>query len=126
MDEHKNQNQTNGDENIAPVPESPFYPYSIRDERDEEISGELTADDVANQVADETEDRADQDATGMFGWLALALSVLAFFWMPIVLGAAGIILGIVARNRNAETLGNIAIAAGAIAIIARLFIAPFY
>ncbi|PAV29049.1 hypothetical protein CIL05_13800 [Virgibacillus profundi] len=88
--------------------------------RNEEFAAELTADDY-----DEVLNQEDTDVNSTFGWIGLALSVVSFFMMPIILGAAGIILGFVSRSRGADTLGNIAIAAGAISIIIRLFILPF-
>jgi hypothetical protein len=63
--------------------------------------------------------------TGM-GWAALALSILSLFVMPILFGAAGIVLGFVARRRGAESLGAWAIGIGAISIIVGIFILPFF
>ncbi|TXL67989.1 hypothetical protein FHP05_02940 [Cerasibacillus terrae] len=79
-----------------------------------EITGDIDRMDTNDDVSENT----------VMGWVALALSIISFFWLPIVLGAAGIIVGIFARNRNAETLGNIAIIAGAVSIILSLFIRP--
>ncbi|WP_044476961.1 hypothetical protein [Oceanobacillus massiliensis] len=89
--------------------------------RNEEYAAEMTVDDL---------DRSDEvsgksDTTTMYGWIAIALSVISFFVWPIVLGAAGIIFGFISRSRGADTLGNIAIAAGAISILITLFILPF-
>lgn len=86
--------------------------------RDEEFSAEFTADDYDGV-------NSDGDVNSTYGWIGIALSVVSFFMMPIILGAAGIILGFVSRSRGADTLGNIAIAAGAISIIITLFILPF-
>ncbi|MDQ1001490.1 hypothetical protein QFZ28_001890 [Neobacillus niacini] len=63
--------------------------------------------------------------TGM-GWAALALSILSLFVMPILFGAAGIVLGFVARRRGADSLGAWAIGIGAISIIVGIFILPFF
>lgn len=63
--------------------------------------------------------------TGM-GVLALALSILSLFVMPILFGAAGIVLGFVARRRGAEGLGAWAIGIGAISIVVGIFILPFF
>ncbi|MDF2789679.1 MAG: hypothetical protein K0S80_2777 [Neobacillus sp.] len=60
------------------------------------------------------------------GWAALALSILSLFVMPILFGAAGIVLGFVARRRGAESLGAWAIGIGAISIIVGIFILPFF
>ncbi|WP_373889991.1 hypothetical protein [Neobacillus cucumis] len=63
--------------------------------------------------------------TGL-GTLALALSILSLFVMPILFGAAGIVLGFVARRRGAEGLGAWAIGIGAISIVVGIFILPFF
>lgn len=92
--------------------------------RDEETAAELTPDRTDYRQADSDTDDAHVSGKAM-GWIAIALSAISFFWLPIILGAAGIIVGFVARSRHAETLGTIAIVAGAVAIVLRLFIAPF-
>lgn len=90
--------------------------------RDEEFASEMTADDVEAR-ADTDED--GREVNGAFGWIAVALSIISYFMMPIILGGAGIIMGFVSRNRGAETLGNTAIIAGAISILITLFILPY-
>ncbi|GGA68486.1 hypothetical protein [Ornithinibacillus halotolerans] len=90
---------------------------------DEETAAELTADDYRRNITLEDDDGAEANTS--IGWIALALSIASFFWAPILLGGAGIIVGFIARNRHANTLGNIAIAAGAISILITLFILPF-
>lgn len=89
--------------------------------RDEETATELTADDI--DAPTKAED--DNDVRSAVGWIGLALSVLSFFIMPIILGAAGIIMGFIAKNRGANTLGYTAIGAGALSIVIRLFVIPF-
>lgn len=64
------------------------------------------------------------EGTGI-GWLALALSIIALFFLPVIMGAAGIIIGIIARRQGAGTLGAWAIGVGAAAIVITLFAAPF-
>nr|WP_263325709.1 DUF4190 domain-containing protein [Neobacillus sp. Marseille-Q6967] len=66
-----------------------------------------------------------QAGTGI-GWAALALSILSLFVMPILFGAAGIVLGFIARRRGAEGLGAWAIGIGALSIIVGMFILPFF
>ncbi|MDY0396702.1 hypothetical protein ACFSMW_05645 [Virgibacillus halophilus] len=96
---------------------------SSYNDRDEETAAEITADDFRTADVDDDDDIHVGGAA--VGWIALALSVISFFWLPIILGAAGIIVGFVARGRDANTLGNIAIAAGAISVVLALFIRPF-
>lgn len=118
MDEHNK----NRDEQIQKPPEHGDESHDhIDSRRDEEFAADFAADDF---------ERTDRDYSGeqsvsIYGWIAIALSALSFFMMPIILGAAGIIVGFVSRNRGADTLGNIAIAAGAISILISIFILPF-
>lgn len=69
-------------------------------------------------------DMTTEVPTGM-GWLAVVLSIASFFIMPVILGAAGIIVGFISKRRGADTLGNTAIIAGVISILLTLFFAPF-
>ncbi|WP_099158523.1 DUF4190 domain-containing protein [Virgibacillus ndiopensis] len=91
---------------------------------DEETAAEMTADDFDRPVTMEDDD-SNTHANSTFGWIALALSIVSFFVWPIVLGGAGIIVGFIAKSRDADTLGNTAIIAGAVSIIITLFILPF-
>ncbi|GEN31087.1 hypothetical protein HNQ35_000710 [Cerasibacillus quisquiliarum] len=84
-----------------------------REETGAEISGDIDSNGD------------DTNANATLGWIAVVLSAISFFWLPILMGASGIIVGIFARTRNAEVLGNIAIIAGAVSIILSLFINPF-
>lgn len=69
----------------------------------------------------------DNVASGAgLGWLALALSIISLFVMPVLLGAAGIIIGFIARRRGATGLGAWAIGIGAVSIIVGIFILPFF
>ncbi|WP_053071920.1 DUF4190 domain-containing protein [Ornithinibacillus contaminans] len=121
-------NRRNTIENAPKHGEEGYYSSSFRHtdgiygDRDEETAAELTADDYRRSA---TIDNDSEQVNATVGWIALVLSLASFFWAPILLGAAGIIVGFFARNRNAKTLGNIAIAAGAISILISLFILPF-
>ncbi|MFC4558831.1 hypothetical protein ACFO3D_11505 [Virgibacillus kekensis] len=97
------------------------------DGRDEEFAAEMTADEAVDGPL-ERERNSEESGTQVnsaFGWIALSLSVISFFVWPIILGGAGIILGFVSKRRGSDTLGNVAIAAGAISILITLFILPF-
>lgn len=59
------------------------------------------------------------------GFAAIALSILSLFVFPVLFGAAGIVLGFVARSRGAS-LGTWAITIGAISLILGTFILPFF
>ncbi|ANB61573.1 hypothetical protein [Anoxybacteroides amylolyticum] len=103
------------------------YVQSIgRVEREPDFMEETSAE-IAEPVRryDEREEREGANGSG-WGWTALALSVLSLFIMPILLGAAGIIVGFIARRRGATMLGMWAIGIGIVSIIIKLFVIPFY
>jgi hypothetical protein len=101
------------------------YVQSIGKDEPEHDFMEETATEIAEPVR--RYDERDEEANGAgLGWLALALSIISLFIWPVLLGAAGIIVGFIARRRGAETLGAWAIGIGIVAIIVRLFIMPFY
>ena len=89
----------------------------------EETAAEIT--EHHQQIPTETKDeRPDVDVKNVFGWIAIALSIVSFFIVPLLFAGAGIILGIIARNREAPILGNTAIVVGILSILIRLFIVP--
>lgn len=61
----------------------------------------------------------------LYGWLAVVLSLISFFIAPLFFAIAGIILGIIARNRDATILGYSAIAIAIVSLVVQLFIMPF-
>ncbi|WP_017755806.1 hypothetical protein [Calidifontibacillus oryziterrae] len=84
---------------------------------------EETAAEVAPRL-----DRATEEVTGGAGMgaIALALSLLSLFFAPVLMGAAGIIVGFIARRRGATGLGSWAIGIGAVSMLIALFVRPFY
>jgi hypothetical protein len=60
------------------------------------------------------------------GAFAIVLSIISLFFLPVILGAAGIIVGFIARRNGATGLGNWAIGIGALSIILTLFFSPFF
>jgi hypothetical protein len=102
---------------------------TVRDARDE-IYQEETAAEIAapvripviRRIGSETE-----TTTGGRGlaFSALALSILSLFILPVLFGAAGIVLGLVARRKGAA-LGSWAIGIGTISILVGIFILPFF
>lgn len=104
---------------------------SIEDDFREETAAEVSprpfvvANDEVRQTREANFD--DDTATGRgVGIFALVLSILSLFFLPILLGAAGIIVGFVARKNGATGLGSWAIGIGAISIILTVFFSPFF
>jgi hypothetical protein len=92
---------------------------------DEEYASEAAVDPRLVRRRDVTDDNVDTaGGTGM-GWLALALSIIGLFFLPFVMGIAGIIVGFVARRQGARALGAWAIGIGIAVIILRLVASPF-
>ncbi|GAE33434.1 DUF4190 domain-containing protein [Halalkalibacter akibai] len=82
-------------------------------------------------------DRVERDETAManqddvtagrgVGTFAIVLSILSLFFLPILLGAAGIVVGFVSRRNGSTALGNWAIGIGAISILMTVFFSPFF
>ncbi|WP_077616405.1 DUF456 domain-containing protein [Caenibacillus caldisaponilyticus] len=101
-------------------------PYD--DDRYREETAAETA--VDRPVIDRRRDAAEDDdreagGTGL-GWLAIVLSVVGLFFLPVIMGASGIIVGFIARRQGARALGAWAIGIGVAAIVISLFTAPFF
>ncbi|RYL91597.1 hypothetical protein EWI07_10845 [Sporolactobacillus sp. THM7-4] len=72
-----------------------------------------------------TVDRTEEGGRGA-GWLALVVSIAALFFLPIVLGIAGIIIGYIAFRQGARTLGGWAIGIGIVAVLIQLLSPLFW
>lgn len=88
---------------------------------DEEFSADMTYDDAEKDAIQEDQNEQSFQITG---WIAVALSIVSFFIMPIIMAAAGIILGVISRGKRARTLGNTAIIISVISFAYFLFIRP--
>lgn len=135
----------NYENNFADIPQgenNTLSDYDLRERNDwattEADFSEETAAEVAPGLgylgrADDNDrprtfDRPTEEGTGgkVMGTIALALSVLSLFYSPVLFGAAGIIIGFIARRRGANGLGNWAMGIGVVSLIIGLFIAPFF
>ncbi|PTY80375.1 hypothetical protein B5V89_03340 [Heyndrickxia sporothermodurans] len=101
--------------------------HEYREETAAEIAAPVSWDRSNDRDRDEDKDHEHAHVSGkVIGWSALALSVLSLFFLPVVLGAVGIILGFVARRRNATTLGAWSIGIGVVSLIIGIFVLPFF
>lgn len=98
----------------------PNDPSEFREETAAEIAAPVPL--VRRRARDDLRSEAGTST----GFVSLALSILSLFVMPILLGAAGIVLGFIARRRGAEGLGAWAIGIGAVSMIIGIFIIPFF
>lgn len=88
--------------------------------RMEEFSAELTDSDLP----DFEEEKGFNPGT-LYGWGSIILAAISFFTWPVILGAASIVFGFVARSRGTNTLGIIGIIAGILSLISAFFFIPF-
>ncbi|WP_080845053.1 hypothetical protein [Cytobacillus gottheilii] len=93
----------------------------------EETAAEIAAPVTTyNRSRSETNEQPRAGEGKGVGYTALILSILSLFIWPVLMGAAGIVLGFVASRRGSKTLGGWAIGIGAVSIIIGLFILPFF
>lgn len=113
----------------APIPSDNVDLQTLAEEYDEETAAEIAVPAEVYRESGERRDTEDFDneAAGgrTMGFIALALSILSLFILPVVLGATGIIMGFVARSRGFRTLGMWSIIIGAVSVILGMFILPF-
>lgn len=111
----------------------PFYETNLNAEIEEQHDtiGESPEQTFLEETSAEfthpiTEDEKTTHTNHAYGWIALALSIISLFFIPILFAIAGIIVGVVARNRQSQALGYSAIIIGVISLIVHLFILPFF
>ncbi|MEH7885485.1 hypothetical protein V7654_14325 [Bacillus sp. JJ1609] len=88
----------------------------------EETAAEIAA--PAPLIRRGSDEETETGGRGL-AYSALALSILSLFILPVLFGAAGIILGFMARRRG-SALGSWAIGIGVISILVGIFILPFF
>lgn len=106
------------------IPEDSEDSSSYREETAAEIAAPVSLG--RRRSFDDLKGRAKGGAGTGTGYLALALSILSLFVMPILFGAAGIVLGFIARAKGADGIGAWAIGIGIVSIILGIFIIPFF
>ncbi|ADU29900.1 DUF4190 domain-containing protein [Evansella cellulosilytica] len=100
----------------------------VDDDYREETAAEYTPNQNVFGRAAEVEDTdVEEGATEGRGvaTFAVALSIVSLLFLPILFGAAGLVLGFMAVNREQKGLGYTAIAISAFSIIMSVFFAPF-
>lgn len=110
-------------------------PFDFLDEEDNtEAQEHVTIDEAGGRsFLEETSaefthpieaDERQNNVQHIYGWIALALSIVSFFFIPFLFSIAGIIVGFVARNRGSVFLGISAIVVGALSFLFNLFLLP--
>ncbi|MDQ0161327.1 DUF308 domain-containing protein [Bacillus alveayuensis] len=122
MANNKNMN-AHGDKNFRERQEK----EAIQTDRNymEETAAQL---DSPVQAVNEEEVKRDNERVNSqtMGYVALALSIISLFVLPVLLGAAGIVVGFMARRRGALNLGNWAIGIGIVSVLLGIFVLPFF
>ncbi|MBU9722461.1 MULTISPECIES: DUF4190 domain-containing protein [Bacillaceae] len=83
---------------------------------------EITSD--RTREMEREDDTVTDEGKGM-GTLAVALSIVSLFFLPIIFAGAGLILGFMTVNRGHKGLGYTAVVISAFTIIMAVFFAPF-
>lgn len=98
-----------------------------RDDFLEETAAEVAPQPYRTEKRDNGARDRDADAAGRItGYIALALSIISLFMLPVLLGIAGIIVGYIARRQGAAGLGAWAMGIGAVSLVLGIFVAPFF
>ena len=109
---------------IVPVtlatPSTPLVAVPIL--QDEEYATELAA--PIDQASQFNEGAVSTDRT--WGWAAMVVSIISLFILPVVMGSAGVALGIVAIIRGNRKLGGWSIAISLVSIFTSLILVPHY
>lgn len=100
----------------------------------EEMGAELTygAAPITHTERDEDRfngaiERSDADSSSRtLGWVSLAFAIASWFIWPVLLGAAAVVMGVMAFRQGARGLGGWAITIGIIAIAINLIIVPLF
>lgn len=114
---------------VGPVSlkKAPYRTSEYREENAAEIAAPVTLSRKKyDKLTDRSKDGEESRAGTGVGYLALALSIISLFVIPILFGAAGIVLGFIARGKGASGLGAWAIGIGIVSIVIGLFITPFF
>ncbi|MBM7097068.1 MULTISPECIES: DUF308 domain-containing protein [Alteribacter] len=102
------------------------YDREYREETAAEVAPDARLTDTAadnDGEADYTEDATEGKGLGA---IAVALAIVSLFFLPVILGAAAIVMGFITRAKGHAGLGYTAIGIGAFSIIISLFLSPFF
>lgn len=84
----------------------------------DEVTDPTFLEETSVEFTHPIEEEAKEDGLQhIYGWIALALAVLSFFFLPVLFSIAAIVIGIIARNRQSLALGYSAIVIGAISLL---------
>ncbi|AKO94163.1 hypothetical protein BEH_19950 [Priestia filamentosa] len=105
------------------------YEEPFMEETAAELGGDVRNERYIEQKrTDRSQDRSNQNGREGIGYgrLGLILSVLSFFFLPVIFSIAGIVLGFIARRKGARSVGTWAIGFGIVSLLIAMFILPFF
>ncbi|MDT3764429.1 DUF4190 domain-containing protein [Priestia filamentosa] len=105
------------------------YEEPFMEETAAELGGDVRNERYIEQKrTDRSQDRSNQNGREGIGYgrLGLILSVLSFFFLPVIFSIAGIVLGFIARRKGARSVGTWAIGVGIVSLLIAMFILPFF
>lgn len=108
-----------------PVGAIDVVPNDRRSEREDLEAAQEIVEPVGRREG-ETDDADDRSGGNGLGVTALILSFVSIFFLPAILGPAGIIVGYIAFRSGARTTGIWAMVIGAFALVMSLFVLPTY
>ncbi|GIO23120.1 hypothetical protein [Oceanobacillus sp. J11TS1] len=111
---------TQGTPNHGRKPKHGPANQKLDSKRMEEFSAELAPSELPDM-----EQESGFNPGTLYGWGSIVLAIISFFTWPVILGAASIVFGFVARSRGTNTLGIIGIIAGILSLLNAFFIIPF-
>ncbi|MCF7617785.1 DUF4190 domain-containing protein [Bacillus sonorensis] len=124
MEKERNVNDQNNDRYNNDIVDASLD----RDDFLEETAAEVAPEPYRAENRNGEAGGNDAGAAGgrVTGYIALALSIISLFMLPVLLGIAGIIVGYIARRQGAAGLGAWAMGIGAVSLVLGIFIAPFF
>lgn len=115
------------DSPLSAVGANHVSPEDNRSEREDLEAAQEIAEPVRRREGEEDgAEASDRPGGNGLGVTALILSLVSIFFLPAILGPAGIIVGYIAFRGGARTTGIWAMVIGAFALIMALFVLPAY
>jgi hypothetical protein len=120
-----------GTDSVAPLPiipaaiASPSIPLVARPVlHDEEYATELAASEPMRQFS--KADGAEEPTNRVWGWSGMVVAILSLFILPVIMGSAGVLLGIIAFLKGDRVLGGWSFAISLVSIFTALILVPHY
>ncbi|MFC5450223.1 hypothetical protein [Paenibacillus aestuarii] len=125
MESGLNHNEEYAAEIAVPAPVRKItYAEQYRSAKMNKTAAAVESAAVSDEEVDEMVDAVTRSKA--IGYVALFVALASLFVWPVLLGASGIVLGIIAFFYGNKALGSWSIGLGLVAIAAYYFLLPFY